>query len=138
MALVTPDLDATRAFYGDVLGMPVGEVLEGGGVIAARHCFVRPGGDAAAWGLHFFEQRGVTLPRFPDGLPGLRTAGFLSGALQHVAFALPDAAAGEALRRRLAAHGVEATPTGRVGPLANLLFLDPHGLLLEATWPREP
>jgi catechol 2,3-dioxygenase-like lactoylglutathione lyase family enzyme len=118
--------------------MPVGEVLEGGGVIAARHCFVRPGGDAPRGGCTSSRQRGVTLPQFPDGLPGLRTAGFLPGALQHVAFALPDAAAGEALRRRLAAHGVEATAHGRVGPLANLLFLDPHGLLLEATWPREP
>jgi catechol 2,3-dioxygenase-like lactoylglutathione lyase family enzyme len=32
IALVTPDLDATRAFYADVLGMQVGEVRVGGGV----------------------------------------------------------------------------------------------------------
>jgi catechol 2,3-dioxygenase-like lactoylglutathione lyase family enzyme len=98
VALATPDLERTRAFYRDVLGMDVGDVLVGGGAVPARHCFVRPGADAATWGLHFFEH--------------------------------PDA-----LRARLADAGVEATPTGRVGPLANLLFLDPHGLLLEATWP---
>ncbi len=138
VALVTPDLDATVAFYRDVLGMHAGPVLAGGGAIAARHCFVRPGADAAAvatWGVHFFEHRGATLARYPGGLAGVRAPGFLPGAFQHVAFALPDAAAADALRARLAAHGVEATPTGTVGPLRNMLFLDPHGLLLEAAWP---
>ncbi len=135
IALVTPDLDATIAFYRDVLGMEVGEVRMGGGVIPARHCFIRPGHDAATWGLHFFEQPGVELPRYPGGLAGLRTAGFIPGALQHIAFTLPDAAAAEALRARLAAHGVEATPTGTIGPIQNMLFFDPHGLLREATWP---
>jgi catechol 2,3-dioxygenase-like lactoylglutathione lyase family enzyme len=136
VALVTPDLDATVAFYRDVLGMHAGEVRVGGGVVAARHCFVRPGADAATWGLHFFEHPGASLPRYPGGLAGLRAAGFIPGALQHVAFALPDAAAADALRARLAARGVEATPTGTIGSLQNLLFFDPHGLLLEATWPR--
>lgn len=136
IALVTPDLEATIAFYRDVLGMHVGEVLSGGGAIPARHCFVRPGGDVATWGLHFFEQPGVKLPQFPGGLAGLRSAGYLPGALQHVAFALPDVDAADAFRARLAAHGVEATPTSTIGPIQNLLFFDPHGLLLEATWPR--
>jgi catechol 2,3-dioxygenase-like lactoylglutathione lyase family enzyme len=135
VALVTPDLERTRAFYRDVLGMDVGDVLVGGGVLPARHCFVRPGRDAATWGLHFFEHAGTTIARVAPDAARLREAGFAAGALQHVAFALPDAGAAEALRVRLAAAGVEATPTGRVGPLANLLFFDPHGLLLEATWP---
>jgi hypothetical protein len=116
--------------------MVVGEVRAGGGTLAARHAFERPGADAPTWGLHIFEQEGASLPRHPGGIEGLAAAGFIAGALQHVAFALPDAAAGAALRERLAAHGVAATPTGRVGPIENLLFFDPHGLLLEATWPR--
>jgi catechol 2,3-dioxygenase-like lactoylglutathione lyase family enzyme len=103
--------------------------------VPARHCFVRPGADAVTWGLHFFEHADARIAAPAGGLVGLRGGGFVEGALQHVAFALPDAAAADALRARLADAGVEATPTGRVGPLANLLFLDPHGLLLEATWP---
>lgn len=136
IALVTPDLDVTAAFYRDVLGMHVGEVLVGGGAIQARHCFVRPGADAATWGLHFFEQPGVELPQYPGGLAGLRAAGYIPGALQHIAFALPDLAAADAFRARLAAHGVETTPPGTIGPIQNVLFFDPHGVLLEATWPR--
>lgn len=110
VALVTPDLDVTIAFYRDVLGMQAGEVLVGGGAIQARHCFVRPGADAATWGLHFFEHPGAELPQFPGGLAGLREAGYIPGALQHIAFALPDLAAADALRARLTAHGIETTP----------------------------
>ena len=138
VALVTPDLARTRAFYGDVLGMDIGDVLVGGGVIPARHCFIRPGHDVATWGLHFFEHRDALISTPPGGVTGLREAGFIVGALQHVAFALPDAAAADALRARLAAAGVETTPIGRVGPLSNVLFLDPNGVLLEATWPNSP
>ena len=54
VALVTPDLDETIRFYGDVLGMRVGEVFPAT-ERQGRHCFVRPG-DAETYGLHFFEQ----------------------------------------------------------------------------------
>lgn len=134
VALATPDLDRTIAFYRDVLGMQAGEVRTGGGVIPSRHCFIRPGADADTWGLHFFEHPGAEIPRFPDGAAG---GGFIPGALQHIAFALPDAHAAAALRERLAAHGVEATPTGTIGPVQNMLFVDVHGVLLEAAWPRQ-
>ena len=134
VALVTPDLDATIAFYRDVLAMRIGEIREGGGVTAARHCFIRPGADTATWGLHFFEYPGAEIPQYSEGL---RSGGFIAGGLQHIAFALPDLAAAQALRERLDAHGIEATPTGNVGPIQNLLFFDNHGYLLEATWPRE-
>jgi len=60
-------------------------------------------------------------------LEDLQQGGFIPGAMQHIAFALPDAAAAEALRQRLREHGVEATPTGTIGPIQNMLF---------ATWPR--
>lgn len=135
IALVTPDLDVTRAFYGDVLGMHIGEVRVGGGVLPARHCFVRPGADATTWGVHFFEQPGVVLPQYPDGLAGLREAGYLPGAFQHLAFALPDAASAQALCERLAARGFATTPPSTIGSIQNVLFFDPHGVLLEATWP---
>ena len=135
LALVTPDLDVTRAFFADVLGMHVGEVRVGGGVLPSPHCFVRPGADAATWGVHFFEQPGVALPQYPGGLAGLREAGYLPGAFQHLAFALPDVQHGQGLRARLAVHGVATTPVSTIGPIQNVLFFDPHGMLLEATWP---
>jgi catechol 2,3-dioxygenase-like lactoylglutathione lyase family enzyme len=56
--------------------------------------------------------------------------------MQHIAFALPDEAAGIALRERLREAGVETTAVGSVGPIQNTLFFDNDGLLLEATWPK--
>ncbi len=134
VALVTPDLDATIAFYGDVLGMSAGEVRVGGGMLPQRHCFIRPGEDAETWGLHFFEHPDARIPACSQGLASRE---FIPGALQHVAFALPSAAEAASLRARLQAHGIEATPTGTIGPIQNMLFFDNIGLLLEATWPRE-
>jgi len=134
IALVTPDLDATIAFYGGVLGMQVGEVRVGGGVLPQRHCFIRPGDTAQTWGLHFFEHPSAQIPRL--SLEDLQQGRFIPGAMQHIAFALPDAAAAQALRKRLREHGVEPTPTGKIGPIQNMLFFDPHSILLEATWPR--
>jgi hypothetical protein len=60
----------------------------------------------------------------------------LPGALQHVAFALPDEGSAHSLRRRLAAAGVEVTDITDLGPISNMLFRDNNGLLLEATWAR--
>ena len=129
VAVVTTDLDATMRFYGDVLGMEVGEIMNldarGG---AARHCFVKAGG-AESWGLHFFESRDAT----DTGGGGF---GFDSVGPHHMAFGLPDEAAGIALRQRLEQNGVEATPIGDAGPVRNTLFLDNNGLLLEAAWPK--
>ncbi|BAD41395.1 VOC family protein [Symbiobacterium thermophilum] len=134
IALVTPDLDATIALYGGVLGMQVGEIRVGGGVLPQRHCFIRPGDSVQTWGLHFFENPSAQIHRLT--MEQLQQGGFIPGALQHIAFSLPDARAAEALRQRLREHGVEVTPTGTIGPIQNMLFFDPHGILLEATWPR--
>ncbi|OTA41789.1 MAG: hypothetical protein A6D92_03830 [Symbiobacterium thermophilum] len=134
IALVTPDLDTTIHFYGNVLGMQVGEVRAGGGVLPQRHCFIRPGEEAATWGLHFFENPSAQIPRVT--LEELQHGPFVPGALQHIAFALPDAEAAGAPRARLERHGVQATPTGSIGPIQNMLFIDPNGIVLEATWSR--
>jgi len=129
VALVTPDLDATIRFYRDVLGMEAGEVMERQG----RHCFITPGGDT--WGLHFFEHADAELFAQPEVLT--QRYGFLPGALQHIAFALPDEAAALALRQRLQEKGVEITPINELGPIRNFLFTDNNGLILEAAWPKE-
>src|SRR5690606_40243951 len=55
---------------------------------------------------------------------------------QHIALALPDLAARDALRARPTAQGLETTPRRAIGPIQNVLFFDPHGVLPEATWLR--
>jgi catechol 2,3-dioxygenase-like lactoylglutathione lyase family enzyme len=135
VAVVTADLDATLRFYGDVLGMEAGEIMgqdaRGGGV---RHCFVRLGGTESL-GLHFFlapDARPVANPANMQEKFDLRSVG-----PHHIAFALPDEAAGLELRERLEKNGVEMTPIGEAGPIRNTLFLDNNGLLLEAAWPKQ-
>ena len=131
IALVTRDLDATVRFYGETLGMTVSDVFEGH-ALRGRHVFVKPG-ESTAWGLHFFDAPDATAfisPWPPD--PNR----FIPGALQHIAFALPDEAAGLALHARLEASNVSVTPVNTIGPLRNFLFNDNNGYLLEATWPR--
>jgi catechol 2,3-dioxygenase-like lactoylglutathione lyase family enzyme len=134
VALVTADFDATLRFYGDVLGMQVGRVMgtdaRGG---AARHCFIRPG-DTSSLGLHVFEAPDAGSVPDPTNMEikfALENVG-----PHHVAFALPDEAAGTELKERLERHGVRTTPIGEAGPIRNTLFLDNNGLLLEATWPK--
>ncbi len=129
VALVTPDLDATIQFYQGVLGMQAGEIMERG----ERHCFIKPG-DGDTRGLHVFEHPEAELFAQPEILS--ERFGFLRGALQHMAFALPDEAAAIALRERLRSHGVQMTDINELGPLRNFLFLDNNGLLLEATWSK--
>ena len=134
VAVVTRDLEETARFYGDVLGMSVGDLIgrDAQGTVG-RHRFIRPGGDES-WGLHFFES--------PDAEPHPSARSIDRDALmgtvgvQHIAFALPHEAAGVRLRERLKESGVESTETGSAGPIRNTLFFDNNGLLLEATWPK--
>jgi catechol 2,3-dioxygenase-like lactoylglutathione lyase family enzyme len=133
VALVTPDLDATIRFYGDVLGMSVGEVVSAT-ERQGRHCFIKPGATVETWGLHFFEQPDAEVFAYPETF---ERYAFVPGALQHVAFTLPDEAAALVLRRRLAAFGVEMTDITNLGLVSNMLFRDNNGLfLLEAAWAR--
>ncbi len=128
VALLTPDLDATIAFYEDVLGMQVGEVVPARGE-QGKHCFIRPG-KTEAWGLHYFEQGEARIFQFPEEMG---RSSWIPGALQHVAFALSGAADADALRERLSRSGVLVmeieNPAAR-----GLLFRDNNGILLEATW----
>ena len=134
MAVVTRDLEETTRFYGDVLGMNVGDLIErdAQGTVS-RHRFVRPGGDES-WGLHFFESPDAEPHPSAHGID--REALMGTAGVQHIAFALPDEAAGVGLRGRLKENGVETTEIGSAGPIRNTLFFDNNGLLLEATWPK--
>ena len=135
IALVTRDLDATMRFYRDILGMAIifiapAEELHG------RHCAIHPGGDLDRLGLHFFEY--PRAPLFgPEDRP-LVDAVFDPGAtfLSHISLALPDEAAGLALRERLTRHHIVMTPIMDQGEIWNMGFLDNNGLVLEAAWPK--
>jgi len=131
IALVTPDLDATIAFYTEVLGMEIAALFPASDR-NGRHCFIKPGA-TEAWGLHVFEQADAQIFAYPAGMQRFT---FIPGALQHIAFALPDLAAGQALRERLATFGVATTEIGELGPIQNMLFRDNNGILLEATWSK--
>lgn len=135
VSLVTGDLDATVAFYRDVLQMRV--VFEApANPHHGRHAMISPGGDGM--GLHFFELAGAQIFRLPNGVPSKPE--FLPGALQHIAITIADETTALALRERLLARGVAMTPVlepGRFAPMVRMfLFQDPSGLLLKATWLR--
>ncbi len=135
LALATAELDATICFYGDVLGMQVGDIAPATGR-RGRHVFVKPGaGDS--WGIHFWEHPAAPRRTPPQewSAESLGTYAYEWGALNHVAFALPDQSAADALRARLARHDIRTTPPNRIGPICNVLFFDNNGIMLEATWP---
>lgn len=133
VALVTPDLEATIRFYRDVLGMTVladipASEREG------RHCLLAVDGGAGSF-LHFFERADARIHPYPLA-EGLVFPSEL-GALHHLAIALPDEAAGIALRARLVGAGVPVTEIMSQGPtVRDMLFPDNNGLLLEAAWPN--
>jgi catechol 2,3-dioxygenase-like lactoylglutathione lyase family enzyme len=133
VTLATPDLDATVAFYRDVLRLRV--VFEApANPMHGRHAMRSPGGTGQ--GLHFFEVADAQVFGVPGGVP--QTLQFVPGALQHVALRVADEAAALALRDRLHARGVPTTPVltpGRYAPGARtFLFPDPSGLLIKALW----
>jgi catechol 2,3-dioxygenase-like lactoylglutathione lyase family enzyme len=132
IVLATPDLEDTIRFYGGVLGMVVEEVTAGGARRGRRECLVRPR-RASGWALHFLEHPEAGMPE-PEWRGGI---GLVSGPLQQVALALPDAASARGLRARLEEHGVALTRTRQEGVHCSMRFLDNHGMVVEAWWPAE-
>jgi catechol 2,3-dioxygenase-like lactoylglutathione lyase family enzyme len=120
VALATPDLDATVAFYREILGMNVSDISpsrQGRG----RHCIVLAKvEDPDTWGFHFFEREAP------------QTAAE-SYPLLHIAFRLVDEAAANALRQRLRDNGTSIT---EIEELGSVVFNDNNGLMLEVTWPK--
>lgn len=141
-ALVTPDLDATIAFYVHTLGMEAGPVFSAAGK-RGRHCFIKPG-DTRSWGIHFFEYEEAVISQSSEEIKQLaadRNSSslnrFLPGALQHVAFSLRSETDGMKLRKRLQELGVVMTDIYDQGLIRNFIFLDNNGIQLEAAWPKE-
>jgi catechol 2,3-dioxygenase-like lactoylglutathione lyase family enzyme len=133
VSLVTPDLEATLAFYRDLLAMRV--IFEGpGNPQHGPDALISVGGTGL--GLHFFEVPNAEIFRYPTGVPSKLE--FIAGALQHIAITIADEAAALSLRERLQAHGVPMTPiispSRRMPTVRMFLFPDPSGMLLKATW----
>ncbi|WP_222430752.1 VOC family protein [Cohnella terricola] len=142
VALVTPDLDATILFYEDVLGMHSSTVYPALSQ-RGRHCFVKPG-ETESWGIHFFEYPDAQIFQSTDALRRLAENPesadlyrFVSGALQHIAFALASEEDGLALRSKLNSHGVAMTEIYDQGKIRNFIFVDNNGIQLEAAWPKK-
>jgi catechol 2,3-dioxygenase-like lactoylglutathione lyase family enzyme len=132
VGLSTLDLDATRAFYEDVLGFKavrcdILEFEEGGRI---RHVFFDTGGGQL---IAFMEPRSV------PGIPPEYDAGINRGlgvpdAFYHFAFEVDSLEALEAKRAALLAKGVKVTPVVDHEWMKSIYFKDPNGLMLEFAW----
>jgi glyoxylase I family protein len=124
-AIVVRDQEATRAFYEDVLGMP----------LVATWCEVEQiRGRERTYCHTFFGLRdgsALAFFQFADPADHDELAGLVPGSLNHVALAVDDAGQ-TALRERLDHHGV-AHRTVEHGYCRSLYVSDPDGLTVEFT-----
>ena len=129
VGLSTLDLDATRAFYEDVLGFravrcDVMEIEEGGRI---RHVFFDAGDGQL---IAFMEPSGIA------GIPERYETGINRGlgvpdAFYHFAFEVDSVEALAAKRAELIAKGVKVTPIVDHEWMQSIYFKDPNGLMLE-------
>jgi catechol 2,3-dioxygenase-like lactoylglutathione lyase family enzyme len=117
IALVTGDLDGFRAFYEDTLGLET-TIVFGAGPGHARQAVIVAGEVM----LHVFEVEGYD-PAAHGAVPAM----FERGRLDHLGFAVADAAALTALRDRLLAVGASSGDIRRLGPMLSVRFHDPDG-----------
>lgn len=131
VGLSTLDLDATRAFYEDVLGFTavrcdIIEFEEGGRI---RHVFFDTGGGAL---LAFMEPQGIAgLGEYDAGIN--RGLG-VPDSFYHFAFEVDSMDALLAKRAHLIAKGVKVTPVVDHEWMQSIYFKDPNGLMLEFAW----
>jgi catechol 2,3-dioxygenase-like lactoylglutathione lyase family enzyme len=117
------DLDASLTFYGDTLGLPLTQTINGddwGGHAWLMLIFGLGGGRE----LVLVSLRGARRPP-PDGLPA---------DVRHYALAAPSRAAQDEIAARLAAAGAEVSEE-RHGERRSLYAADPNGVVIEITWP---
>lgn len=120
----TADVDATRAFYHDVIGLEPGP----------RPDFPFPGAWMYAGGRAVVHVIGVD-PANPSGLGdylGERAASEDTGALDHVAFVASDI---EAMRKHLAALRIDFRERKVPGlALRQIFVVDPNGVTIELNY----
>ncbi len=132
LGLATRDMEATIAFYREVLGFEVrvtdllsGNRLTGEGAI--RHAFIDVGDGSF---IAFMEPNRV--PDWnPDFDPGINEGLGLPRGIYHFAFRAEDEAALQARRADLLDRSVEVTDVVDHGWCKSIYFTDPNGVLLE-------
>jgi catechol 2,3-dioxygenase-like lactoylglutathione lyase family enzyme len=126
--VLTDDIDATRDFYRDVLGLEVGPRPP----LAFAGYWLYAGGMPC---VHIAERASYTASSAPAGIPvSPRAAG--TGPFDHAAFIAKDF---DEIAGRLARHGVRAHLNVVPGNgLRQLFVLDPNGVKIEINIPAEP
>lgn len=125
----TLDMDATIAFYQDVLGFrrvvdEMTHINEGG---TLRQCYFDVGGGQY---IVFMEPKGVAgIPASYD--TGINGALGLPGGMYHFAFQVPSLEALEVKRVRLASLGIDVSAVIDLGSAKSVFLADPNNIQLE-------
>jgi len=116
LALICSDVERTIAFYQEVLGFPLVEVMENRDYTGSTHFFLDIGNDNL---LAFFDFPGLGLEPVIEAL----------GGIQHVAISV-DAADLASIRERLDADAIPYIGPER-GLTKSLYVKDPDGIQIE-------
>jgi catechol 2,3-dioxygenase-like lactoylglutathione lyase family enzyme len=126
--VLTDDIEATRDFYRDVLGLSVGPRPP----LGFAGYWLYAGGAPC---VHIAERASYAASSLPAGIPvSARAPG--TGPFDHAAFIARDF---DEISARLARHGVAAHLNVVPGNgLRQLFVLDPNGVKIEINIPAEP
>ena len=116
LALICSDVERTIAFYQDMLGFPLADVMENRDYPGSTHFFIDIGHDNL---LAFFDFPGLGLGQAVEAV----------GGVQHVAISVDQGHLDE-VRRRLDAAGVDYLGPDR-GLTDSLYVKDPDGIQIE-------
>jgi len=123
VALVTNDMQATVAFYRDVLGSEIAMAHRVAREDNARHYFITVAPNTV---FAFFEFPEAELPGYePPTLPK-------SGrALDHISFFVENEEQLNAWKARLESHGIAYTEMHNPGMVQAIFFPDPNNIIIE-------
>ena len=135
LAFATRDLDATHAFYTDVMGFRLvkavaGDTGSGGGW--AKHVFYDTGDGTL---LAFWELHDDKIP--PGWTPAISTGLGLPEWVNHVAFHSADVDALHEVRARWMRHGIDVAEIDH-GWCTSIYAMDPNGILVEFCTTTKP
>lgn len=128
VALATPDMATTHAFYSEAMGFEVAKVVTaptpGSGDGWARHVFYDTGstGMIAFWDIHD--------PGFPEINGGMSRSVGLPEWVNHLAFHATDDAHYESAKKRWAELGLDIVEVDH-GFCRSIYTMDPNGTMVE-------